>query len=137
MLPKMAWGIWQIFIRVYESLEIGAMMTSFCLMLKIYEVKIYRGVMFHDNEEWCKNWKGIDLPVQNCHEEFGEFWHEHSKILKICTLMGFTKVYNVSAKKGQRSNFQWYWILIQNLKENWHALSKMTQRIFTKACLKV
>ena len=137
MLPKMAWGIWQIFIRVYESLEIGAMMTSFCLMLKIYEVKIYRGVMFHDNEEWCKNWKGIDLPVQKCHEEFGEFWHEHSKILKIWTLMGFTKAYNVSAKKGQRSNFQWYWIVMQNLKENWHALSKMTQRIFTKACLKV
>ena len=44
--------------------------------------------MWHDNKEWCKNWRGIDLSVQNWHEEFDEFWPEHSKISKICTLMG-------------------------------------------------
>ena len=27
-----------------------------CPKLKIYELKIYRGVICHDNEEWCKNW---------------------------------------------------------------------------------
>ena len=30
----------------------------------------------------------IDLPVQNWHKEFKKFWVEHSKIWKICTLMG-------------------------------------------------
>ena len=45
--------------------------------------------MWHDNKEWCKNWRGIDLSVQNGHEEFDEFWPEHSKISKICFLMGF------------------------------------------------
>ena len=30
--------------------------------------------MCHDIEEWCKIWKGIDLSVQNWHEEFDEFW---------------------------------------------------------------
>ena len=45
--------------------------------------------MCHDNEEWYKIWRGIDLSVQNWHEEFDEFWPEHSKISKICTLMGF------------------------------------------------
>ena len=44
--------------------------------------------MCHDNEEWCKIWRGIDLSFQNWHEEFDEFWPEHSKLLKICTLMG-------------------------------------------------
>ena len=44
--------------------------------------------MCHDNEEWCKNWRGIDLSVQNWNEEFDEFWSQHSKISKICTLMG-------------------------------------------------
>ena len=39
-------------------------------------------------EEWCKNWGGIELPVQNWHEEFDEFWPEQPKILKFCTLMG-------------------------------------------------
>ena len=43
--------------------------------------------MCHDNEEWCKIWRGIDLSFQNWHEEFDKFWPEHSKISKICTLM--------------------------------------------------
>ena len=34
-----------------QSLKIGTLMTSFCLKSKIYELKIYRGVIFHDNEE--------------------------------------------------------------------------------------
>ena len=51
------------------------------------EVKICREVMCHENEEWCKNRRGIDLPVQNWHEGFDEFWPEHSKFLKMCTLV--------------------------------------------------
>ena len=68
----------------------------------MYELKIYRGDMFHDKEEWCKNWRGIDLSVQNWHKEFDKFWPEHSKILKICTLMGFfwTKYIMFEIKKS-------------------------------------
>ena len=44
-------------------------------------------ILCHGNEEWCKIWRGIDLSVQNWHEEYDEFWPEHSKISKICTLM--------------------------------------------------
>ena len=44
--------------------------------------------MCHDNEEWWKVWRRIDLSVQNWHEKFDEFWPEHSKISKICNLMG-------------------------------------------------
>ena len=44
--------------------------------------------MCYDIEEWCKIWKGIDLSVQNQHEEFNKFWLEHLKIWKICILMG-------------------------------------------------
>ena len=84
---KLAWGIWQICSRALESLQIGTFMACFCLKLKMRELKIYKGVLSHDNEEWCKNWKGIDLSVQNWHEEFDKFWPEHSKISKICTLM--------------------------------------------------
>ena len=55
---------------------------------KMHELKIYRGVLCHDNEEWCKIWRRIDLLVQNWHEEFDKFWPEHSKIPKVCTLIG-------------------------------------------------
>ena len=83
----MTWGIWQIFTRAL-SLKIGTFMASFCSKLKMYELKIYRGVMCHDNEEWCKIWTGIDWSVQNWHEEFNDFWLQHSKISIICTLKG-------------------------------------------------
>ena len=47
-----------------------------------------------------------------------------------------TKVYNVWPKKVQGSYVWWHWILMQNLKENWLLLSKMTWgiwEIFTRA----
>ena len=41
----------------------------------------------HDTEEWCKIWRKRDLLFQKW-QEFGELWSEHSKVLKICTLIG-------------------------------------------------
>ena len=44
------------------------------LLSKVENVwaKIYREVLYHDNEEWCKIWREIDLSVQNWHEEFDD-----------------------------------------------------------------
>ena len=60
--------------------------------------------MCYDNEEWCKIWKGIHLSVQNWHDEFGEFLHEHLKVSKNLHFNGvlLTKVYHVWAKKKYR-----------------------------------
>ena len=54
----------------------------------MYELKIFRGAICHDNEKRCKIWTGIDLSVSNWHEKFDKFWPEHSKISKICTVTG-------------------------------------------------
>ena len=43
--------------------------------------------MSHDPEDWCKIWRKTDLLFQKW-QEFGEFWSEHSKVSKICTLIG-------------------------------------------------
>ena len=67
---KMTWGIWQIFIRTFESVKIGTFM---------HELKIYRGVICNDNEELSKIWKVIDLSFQNWHKQFDIFWLEHWK----------------------------------------------------------
>ena len=72
----------------FEKCKIGSLMESFYPTYEMHELEIYRGVMCHENEEWCKMWREIDLSFQNWHEEFDEFWPEHSKISKICTLMG-------------------------------------------------
>ena len=37
--------------RTLESLNMGIFIGSFYPKLKMYELKIYRGVMCHDNEE--------------------------------------------------------------------------------------
>ena len=89
--------------------------------------------MCHDNEEWCKIWTGIDLSIQNWHEEFKKFWPEHSKISKICTLLmgSFWSKYIVFELKKIKRSYVWlHWRLMQNLKENWLVLSKMTWRIW-------
>ena len=44
-------GVWEIFTRALKSVKIGTLMGSFCPKQKMYELKIYRGVMCHDNEE--------------------------------------------------------------------------------------
>ena len=53
----------------------------------MHELKIYRGVMCNNTEEWRKIWRGIDLSFQNWHKKFDKFWLEHSKGSKIYTLM--------------------------------------------------
>ena len=61
--------------------KIFILMCSFWAKYILFELKKYRGVIFHETEEEYKFW--------NWHKEFGKFWPEHSKISKIFTLMGF------------------------------------------------
>ena len=65
-----------------------ALMDSFWVKYILFELKKYRGVIFHETEEGYKIWRGIDLSFQNWHEEFDKFWPEHSKVSKSFTLMG-------------------------------------------------
>ena len=53
----------------------------------MYGLRIYKAVTCHDNEEWYKISKEIDLSAQNWHEEYNNFWSDLSKISKIFTLM--------------------------------------------------
>ena len=71
------------------------------------ELKIYREVMCHDNEEWSKIWGGIDLPFQNWHEEFDELWLEYSAVSKIFTVLGsfWTKFIMFELKQYRRVIF--------------------------------
>ena len=87
---------------IFESLKIGTLMGSFYLNLKICELQIYRGALYHDNEKWYKIWRGINISVQNWHHEFDEFLTQALKNLKILHFHGFllNKVYNVWAKKS-------------------------------------
>ena len=88
--------------------------------------------MCHENEKWCKIWRRLDLSIQNWRLKFDNFWPDHSKILKICTLMDcfWPKCIMFEVRKVQRIYVWLHWRLMQNLKENWLALSKLTRRIW-------
>ena len=48
-----------------------------------FDLKKYRGVIFHDTEESCKIWRKTDLWFGKWHEEFGKFSSEHLKVSKL------------------------------------------------------
>ena len=87
--------------------------------------------MSHQNEEWCKIWRGFDLSIQNWDEEFDGFWPEHSKLSKICTLMScfWPKHIMSELKKVQRIYISLHWRPMQKFERNWLVISKMTWRI--------
>ena len=96
-------GIRQIFTRAIESLKIEILMGSFNPKKEKYELKIHRGVMCHENKEWCKISRGTDLSFQNYHEEFDEFWLEHLNVSQIFILMcSFWGKYILSELKKYR-----------------------------------
>ena len=60
--------------------------------------------MSHENKEQWKIWKGTELSIQNWHEEFGEFWTEHTKMSNICTLIDrFWKKHKMFDLKSTRT----------------------------------
>ena len=68
--------------------KLGITRDPFIKSRRCMSLKFAGELCVMDNEKWCKIWRGMDLSVQNWHEEFDEFWPEHSKISKMCTLMG-------------------------------------------------
>ena len=51
------------------------------------KVENVENILYHDSEEWYRIWRGIDLSVQNWHEEFDKCWLEHLKTSKMYTLI--------------------------------------------------
>ena len=73
----------------------------------MYELKIYRGFLRHDNEEWCKIWREINLSIQNSHEKFLKILTQTLENLKILRFNGLllTKVHHVWAKESNEELF--------------------------------
>ena len=102
------------------------------LSCKVYNVdlKKYRGVIIHDTEksckiESCKNWLVVWKITWRNWQMTREL--ENLKYLHFNGLL-LTKVYNVWAKKVQRSYVWWHWILMENLKENLTCVFKNDMR---------
>ena len=100
----------------------------------IYELKIYRGGMCHDNEEGYKNsktnWRVVSKPTSGIWQ-IVTWALENLKHLHFNGLL-LIKVFSVWDKKVQRDiliYIWWNWKLMQNLKENWLVFSKIIWKI--------
>ena len=89
--------------------------------------------MCHDNEEWCKIWRRIDLPFQTWHEEFKRILIRALESLKYFhfNVLLLSKVYIIWAKKVQRSYLSWNGRGTQNLERN-HLSFKNWRKEFVK-----
>ena len=75
---------WQILTWALKKVSrIFALMGSFWAKYILFELKRYRGVIFHDIEEWCKIWRKNDLLLGKWHKEFGKFSPEHLEVSKL------------------------------------------------------
>ena len=73
VVSKLAWGIWQMLTWVLESLKDFHFNGLLWARYILFELKMYRGVIFHDTDKWWKIWRKIDLLLGKWHEEFGKF----------------------------------------------------------------
>ena len=90
----MIWTKAPIKVRNFRSLTVDVKFHQICTLISSFswkyikfQLKKYRGITSHDTEKLCKIWRKTDFLFQKW-QEFGEFWSEHSKVSKICTLMG-------------------------------------------------
>ena len=60
--------------------KIFPLMGSLWASYILFELKKYRGVIFHETEEGYKIWTGINLSFQNWHKEFDKIWPEYLKV---------------------------------------------------------
>ena len=70
--------IWPEHSKVYKTCTF---ICSYCAKYLMFDLKKYRGVIFHDAEEWCKIWRNTDLWKK--WQEYGKFSPEHLKVSKL------------------------------------------------------
>ena len=79
--------IWWIFTQPLKSLKISFWSALF--VQSIQGLQIYRGVIFHDTEYWCKTWINPGLVVSKLAWGIGWTFIRALKSVKNCTLMDF------------------------------------------------
>ena len=78
---------WQEFTEIWPEhskvSKICTFISSYCAKYLMFDLKKYRGIIFHDTEGWCKTWRKTDLWFGKWHKEYGKFSPEHLKVSKL------------------------------------------------------
>ena len=101
-------------------------MGAFWANYILFELKKYRGVIFHETKEGYKICREIDLSFQNWHKEFHKYWSEHLKVSKMFTLMSFFWAKYIFFE------LKMYWGVIFHDIEEWCKIWKKTDLLLGK-----
>ena len=129
--PDLLFQKWQEFGEFWsENFQVSKFCTligPFCAKYITFDLKRYRGVIFHDTEVPRNIWRKTDLWFGKWHTRFSKFSPEHLEVSKLgFDVILLSKVENVWAKTLHRSYMQWHWRMTNNLKRNWLVVSKLT-----------
>ena len=99
--------------------KVFTLMGSFWAKYILFELKKYRGVIFHETEVGYKIWRGINLccfkiDIRNLTNS--DLSSQNSQDFHFNGLL-LNKIYIVWAKKVQRSYLSWHWRLLLG---KWH-----------------
>ena len=107
-------NIWWILIWALKSLK---NLHLYWYFLVIFDLKKYRGVIFHDTREWCKIWRNTNLWFSKWHEEFGNNFHQQTR--KCQNWDPLVQSRKCMSLNWQRSYLLWQWRMVEKLKKNW------------------
>ena len=82
--------------------------SYFCPKCMRFKLKKYRGVIFHDTEQWCKIWINPDLVVSKMAWRIGWTFTRVLKSLKNCTLMGCFRPKHIMFQLGNFRKIMYY-----------------------------
>ena len=78
---------WQEFGKIWlkrsKVFKTCTFICSYCEKCLMFDLKKFRGVIFHDTEEWCKIWRKTDLSFGKWHDKDGKFSPEQLKVSKL------------------------------------------------------
>ena len=72
----------ELWLEILKVSKIYTLMRCFWPKYIMFELKKYRGAIFHDTRVWCKIWRKADLWFGKW-QEFGKFSPEHAKFSKL------------------------------------------------------
>ena len=83
VVSKLTWGIDEFWPEHSKVSKMFTLMCFFWAKYRLFELRKYRGVIFHGAKEWCKIWRKTDLWFGKWHGKFGKFSPDHLKVSKL------------------------------------------------------
>ena len=123
---------WSISFQQERRVQISCLIAFFCQKSKLFELKIFTGVLFCDTEAPCKLWAKTECCFPNKHPKNFSICSERAKRIQMSDFISF---FCLKSKLPEQNDLHTSFTLrhgrtMQNLGQNWILLSKSAQKRF-------